>query len=60
MKFLKSVNQTIQGATWLVLQLLAHVLLIVGCIVTLLHRGIEESLVTIKAVNDGLIKRIGE
>jgi len=59
MKYLKTAGQTIEGAAWLLLHLIAHILLIVGCIVTLLDAGIKAGLSYIRTVQDGLIVRLG-
>jgi hypothetical protein len=60
MKALRIAGQTIEGATWLLLHLLAHVLLVVGCVVTLLDKGIEAALTFIRTVQEGLLLRMQE
>lgn len=59
MKYLKLAGQTIEGAAWLLLHLVAHVLLIVGAIVTLLDAGIKAALGYIREVQEGLLGRLG-
>lgn len=58
-KFLKHCASTIESATWLILHVLAHVLLVLGAVTTLLDKGIAASLVAIRQIQDGLIQRIG-
>jgi hypothetical protein len=58
-KFIKVAGQTVEGAAWLLLHLVAHVLLIVGAIVTLLDAGIKASLTYIRQVQEGLVTRLG-
>lgn len=60
MKYLKIAGQTIEGAAWLLLHLMAHVLLIVGALVTLLDSGIKAGLGYIRQVQEGLIGQIGK
>lgn len=60
MKALKAAGQTIEGLTWLVLHLLGHALLILGCLLSILDKGIEHSLVLIRASEDGLLTRLQE
>jgi hypothetical protein len=58
-KYLKIAGQTIEGTAWLLLHLVAHVLLIVGAVVTLLDAGIKAALGYIREVQDGLLGRLG-
>ena len=60
MKALKLAGQTIEGLTWLLLHLLGHILLILGCVTALLNAGIEHSLGVIRASQDGLLRRLGD
>lgn len=60
MKYLRMLGQSIEGAAWLLLHLIAHLLLIVGAIVTLLDAGIKAALGYIRQVQEGLITRIGQ
>lgn len=57
---LRTLGQTIEGTTWLVLHLLGHILLILGCLVSILDKGIEHSLTLIRASEDGLLLRLQE
>ena len=59
LKYLRLAGQTIEGAAWLLLHLIAHVLLIVGAVVTLLDAGIKSSLGYIRQVQEGLIAHMG-
>lgn len=60
MKALRLTGQTIEGTTWLLLHLLGHALLIIGCLVAILDKGIEQSLVMIRASEDALLQRLQE
>lgn len=60
MKFVKIAGQTIEGATWLLLHLLAHILLVAGVIVELLNQGIKASLTLIRQLQEGLVAKLGE
>lgn len=60
MKVLRSLGQTIEGTTWLLLHLLGHALLIIGCLVAIANKGIEESLVMIRASEEALLQRFQE
>lgn len=55
MKYLRYTAQTIEGSAWLLLHLVAHILLVVGAVVTLLDAGIKAALTYIKMVQSGLI-----
>lgn len=59
MKHFKMAAQTIEGATWLLLHLVAHLLLILGAVVTLLDLGIKGALTYIKSVQAGLVAGLG-
>ena len=59
MKYLKLCGQTIEGAAWLLLHLVAHILLIVGAVVTLLDAGIKAALSYIRTVQEGLLGKMG-
>lgn len=60
MKFLRRAGQTIEGTTWLVLHLLGHILLILGCLVSLFDKGIEHALGLIRTTEDLLLQRLQE
>lgn len=57
--WLKEAGKGIEGTAWVLLHLIAHLLLIVGVIVTLLDSGIKQTLTYIRQVQDGLISKIG-
>lgn len=60
MKVLRSLGQTIEGTTWLVLHLLGHALLVIGCLVAIIDKGIEHALVLIRASEESLLQRLQE
>lgn len=59
MRWLKSAGQIIEGAAWLLLHLIAHLLLIIGAVVELLNAGIKSALAYIRTVQEGLLLRLG-
>lgn len=58
-KYFRLAGQTIEGAAWLLLHIVAHVLLILGAVVTLLDAGIKASLSYIRQVQQGLLGAMG-
>jgi hypothetical protein len=60
LKALRAAGQTIEGCTWLILHLLGHILLIVGCVISIVDKGIEHALGLIRTTEDLLLQRLQE